>query len=380
MNIVARRQETDIHATRCCAGACRNRIHDLGETPMKCTSSMRHRHGGIWAPLVIALSLAACGGKEEAPPPAQPSAPAAPAPVEETPAVVDEAAGEAEVIRPSLVDTLSVDELLVHAEEAMKQSQLFVPAGESAFEMYLSVIEQEPAHVRARNALSDLFPYAVMYMEQRTAANDLAESERVLDLMERADAQAPALPRLKRGVEDLRNRFAAEAQRLVAQQAAEAQRAAAQAQQAAAAAAAPPTPAAPPPAPEPVATAQPQPTESQPASPPVAAEPPPAQVTPPPAPVPAPPPAAAPAPVTPTVISAVQPRYPPVALRRRVEGSVEVGFTIMPDGSVSNVRVLSSRPNSTFDREAINAMERWRFTPPGRQVESRRVFDYKLSE
>lgn len=345
---------------------------------MKCTSSMRLRHGGVWAALVVALSLSACGGKDETPAPAAPSAPATSAPAAPPPAVVDEASGEAEVIRPSLVDTLSVDELLVRADEAVKERQLFVPAGESAFEMYLSVIEQEPVQVRARNALSDLFPYAVMYVEQRTAAGDLAESERVLDLMERADEKAPALPRLQRGVDELRNRVAAEAQRAAAQQAAEAQRVAAQAAEAQRAAAAPP------PTPEPVATtpppSQPQTPASQPESQPVAAVPPPAAVTPPPAPAPTPPPAAAPAPVTPTVISSVQPRYPPVALRRRVEGSVEVGFTIMPDGSVANVRVLSSRPNNTFDREAINAMERWRFTPTGRQVESRRVFDFKLSE
>lgn len=380
MNIGPRRHWTDIHVARHAPDACRNRIHDLGDKPMKCTSSMRLRHGGVWAALVVALSLSACGGKEEAPPPAPPSAPAAaPAPAE-TPAVIDEAGGEAVVIQPTLVDTLSVDELLVRADEAVKERQLFVPAGESAFEMYLSVIEQEPVQVRARNALSDLFPYAVLYVEQRTAAGDLAESERVLDLMERADSRAPALPRLQRGVDELRNRVAAEAQRAAAQAAA-----------AAAAASAPapisaPTPAPTAPPPEPVATtppaSQPQTPASQPESPPVAAVPPPAPVTPPPAATPTPPPAAAPAPapVAPTVISAVQPRYPPVALRRRVEGSVEVGFTIMPDGSVSNVRVLSSRPNNTFDREAINAMERWRFTPPGRQVESRRVFDFKLSD
>ncbi|MCX7557521.1 TonB family protein [Xanthomonadaceae bacterium JHOS43] len=344
---------------------------------MKLTPSMRLRHGGIWAALVVALSLSACGGKEEAPPPAQPSAPVASEPVAATPEVVDESGGEAMVIQPSLVDTLSIDELLVRADEAVKERQLFVPIGESAFEMYLRVVEQEPVQVRARNALSDLFPYAVLYVEQRTAAGDLAESERVLDLMERADSRAPALPRLQRGVDGLRDRVAAEAQR-------EAQRLAAQA--AAAAAPAPvstPTPApAPTPTPEPVATApsstQPQTPATQPESTPVAAVPTPAPVTPPPPQPVTPPPAAAP--VAPTVISAVQPRYPPVALRRRVEGSVEVGFTIMPDGSVSNVRVLSSRPNNTFDREAINAMERWRFTPPGRQVESRRVFDFKLSE
>jgi protein TonB len=76
----------------------------------------------------------------------------------------------------------------------------------------------------------------------------------------------------------------------------------------------------------------------------------------------------------------VRPRYPPQAYRRQIEGSVTVGFTIMPDGSVANVRVLSSRPNNIFDREAVNAMERWRYTATGQQVESSRVFDFKLSE
>lgn len=328
--------------------------------------------------LAFALALAACGGKDEAPPaPASAPTEQPAAPAVDAPAVTDAEVEEAMVIQPTLVDTLTIDELLTAAETAVQDRQLFVPVGESAFEMYLRVVEQEPLHVRAKNALSDLFPYAMLYVEQRTAAGDLAEGERVLDLMERADANAPALPRLQRAVADLRNRVAAEAQRATAaaeaqQQRAseEAQRAAASAEeaqrvaeaaeaearrqaeaaaQAAAQAAQTPTPA---PAPAPVA---------------IPAPPPP----PPPAPVET-------APVAPTVISAVQPRYPPIALRRRIEGSVEVGFTIMPDGSVSNVRVLTSHPGNTFDRESINAMERWRFSPPGREVESRRVFDYKL--
>lgn len=36
--------------------------------------------------------------------------------------------------------------------------------------------------------------------------------------------------------------------------------------------------------------------------------------------------------------------------------------------------------NNIFDREAVNAMERWRYTATGQQVESSRVFDFKLSE
>ena len=340
---------------------------------MEMSFSMRHgRHLGIVALAAAALILSACGGKEEAPPAPPPaaSAPAAPPPAAPEPAPAED---ESVVVSPTLVDTLSTEELLTRADQAMKENQLFVPAGESAFEMYLRVNELEPEQITARNALTDLFPYAVLYVEQRTAAGDLPESERMLDLMERANEKAPALARLQRGVSELRNRVTAEAQRAATAEAQRLAAAQAAAEAAAAAAAAPPPApvATPEPAPAPVASV-PEPEPTTPAAPVTTAPPP---VAPAPAP---PPPPVAPATVTPSVVSAVQPRYPPNALRRRVEGSVELGFTIMPDGSVANVRVLSSRPGNTFDREAINAMERWRFTPPGRQVESRRVFDFKL--
>lgn len=340
---------------------------------MEMSFSMRHgRRLGIVALAAAALILSACGGKEEAPPAPPPaaSAPAAPPPAAPEPAPAED---ESVVVSPTLVDTLSSEELLTRADQAMKENQLFVPAGESAFEMYLRVNELEPEQITARNALTDLFPYAVLYVEQRTAAGDLPESERMLDLMERANEKAPALARLQRGVSELRNRVTAEAQRAATAEAQRLAAAQAAAEAAAAAAAAPPPApvATPEPAPAPVASV-PEPEPTTPAAP-VTTTPPPVA----PAPAPPPPPVA-PATVTPSVVSAVQPRYPPNALRRRVEGSVELGFTIMPDGSVANVRVLSSRPGNTFDREAINAMERWRFTPPGRQVESRRVFDFKL--
>ncbi len=340
---------------------------------MEMSFSMRHgRRLGIVALAAAALILSACGGKEEAPPAPPPaaSAPAAPPPAAPEPAPAED---ESVVVSPTLVDTLSSEELLTRADQAMKENQLFVPAGESAFEMYLRVNELEPEQITARNALTDLFPYAVLYVEQRTAAGDLPESERMLDLMERANEKAPALARLQRGVSELRNRVTAEAQRAATAEAQRLAAAQAAAEAAAAAAAAPPPApvATPEPAPAPVASV-PEPEPTTPAAPVTTAPPP---VAPAPAP---PPPPVVPATVTPTVVSAVQPRYPPNALRRRVEGSVELGFTIMPDGSVANVRVLSSRPGNTFDREAINAMERWRFTPPGRQVESRRVFDFKL--
>lgn len=353
---------------------------------MTSIKNKRLHYTPIWVVLALALGLAACGEKEQPPPRAPSSPPAATAPAAPAPAeaVVDAEGGEAMLIQPSLVDTLSVDELLVRAEEAVKEKQLFVPAGESAFEMYLSVIEQEPEQVRARNALSDLFPYAMLYVEQRAAAGDLAESERVLDMMQRANADAPALPRLQRAVDQLRDRVAADAQRAAAAtaaaEAAEARRQAADAAPVPVSVpSAPIAPAAP--VVEPIASTAPSaaaPAPTAPAPEPVAAAPEPAAIpTPPP---PPPPVAAAPVQVTLTPISTVQPRYPPLALRRRIEGSVEVGFTVMPDGSVSNVRILSSRPNNTFDREALNAMERWRFAPVSQAVDSRRVFDFRLTD
>ncbi|MCG6118386.1 MAG: energy transducer TonB [Aquimonas sp.] len=72
-------------------------------------------------------------------------------------------------------------------------------------------------------------------------------------------------------------------------------------------------------------------------------------------------------------------RYPPMAERRRIEGEVELEFTINADGSVSEVRVLRSQPEGIFDREASGAMERWRFAPPAQAMRARRVLEFKLA-
>src|SRR5690606_29413432 len=99
-----------------------------------------------------------------------------------------------------------------------------------------------------------------------------------------------------------------------------------------------------------------------------------------PAPAPTPvttPPAASPAGLPPIVAQA-PPRYPPQAQRRRIEGLVEVEFTVRADGSVAAARVLRSEPEGVFDREALGAIQRWRFEATGREVVGRRVFDFRL--
>lgn len=55
--------------------------------------------------------------------------------------------------------------------------------------------------------------------------------------------------------------------------------------------------------------------------------------------------------------------YPTGALAKQIEGSVELAYTVTPKGTVSNVRVLNSKPPGVFDRSATAAVERMRYKP-----------------
>jgi TonB family protein len=57
------------------------------------------------------------------------------------------------------------------------------------------------------------------------------------------------------------------------------------------------------------------------------------------------------------------PRYPRIAQERQVEGKVRLSITIMPDGSVRDVRVVNARPNGYFEAEAVRAVQEWRYKP-----------------
>lgn len=59
----------------------------------------------------------------------------------------------------------------------------------------------------------------------------------------------------------------------------------------------------------------------------------------------------------------IPPRYPRAAARRGIEGIVKVAFTITKDGRVINPRVLSANPAGVFDKAAIKAVKKWKFTP-----------------
>jgi periplasmic protein TonB len=67
--------------------------------------------------------------------------------------------------------------------------------------------------------------------------------------------------------------------------------------------------------------------------------------------------------VEPHLIQRVNPDYPPEAQRRGTEGSVEVSFTVTPDGKVSDVIIVDAEPSDIFDRAAVDAVRRWRYEP-----------------
>jgi protein TonB len=64
-----------------------------------------------------------------------------------------------------------------------------------------------------------------------------------------------------------------------------------------------------------------------------------------------------------TRVSFVTPKYPDEALAEHTSGSVELEFTVTPEGKVDDVTVLSSEPRNVFDRAARSAIARSRYKP-----------------
>jgi TonB family protein len=64
------------------------------------------------------------------------------------------------------------------------------------------------------------------------------------------------------------------------------------------------------------------------------------------------------------LLKKVQPIYPPVMAAAHREGTVILDAIIKADGSIGDVMVLQPL-GPLFDREAIQAVKQWRYSPPG---------------
>lgn len=55
------------------------------------------------------------------------------------------------------------------------------------------------------------------------------------------------------------------------------------------------------------------------------------------------------------------PLYPPHALRRRIEGLVQVEFLVAEDGSVRAPKIVFSQPPGFFERTVLSVIRHWKF-------------------
>jgi protein TonB len=61
------------------------------------------------------------------------------------------------------------------------------------------------------------------------------------------------------------------------------------------------------------------------------------------------------------LISRIEPRYPPIALQTKTEGTVRLHATISRDGSITALDVLSGHP--FLVKAALDAVRQWRYRP-----------------
>ena len=322
-----------------------------------------------WVALSLALAVALAGCSKD-----EPASTAAPAATAAAPAAV--AAPPAPAVSAQ-VQAMGAEQLRAAASKALGENRIYAPGGDNAMEYYLALRDKLPSDPAVASALTDLMPYTRIATEQSIGRDDFVEAQRLSALLEKADPKAPALPRLKQTIAAAQLAFTARAEtaktkevtdaeakvletKRLAQQAeqqrmaaealaatqqqeadrkAEADRlaatqreAAAAAQREAAARAAPATPA----------------------------------------------PAAAARPAAPALkmVSSPSPRYPPEALRAGTSGEVLVEITIGTDGSVTNARVVRATPPRVFDREAQNAVRRWKFEPIDAPTTTRRTLAF----
>lgn len=80
----------------------------------------------------------------------------------------------------------------------------------------------------------------------------------------------------------------------------------------------------------------------------------------------------------------IPPEYPAHARMRRIQGYVDVEFTVDTDGRVRNATVVGADPPGVFDRAALNSIAHWRFEPKrqdGQPIEviARQRIEFELS-
>ena len=331
---------------------------------------------GLAVAVGMALLLAGCG-KGQGPASSAPvasakpaaSAPASAAPAElpaATPSSASSAAeAQAAAQAKAKLSGMSVTELLSAARDAYAQHRVVAPAGDNAMEYYEAVLAKDPKNQVAKDALRETFPFGVPDVEKAISQNDVAEANREIDVLSRADPTNYTLTLLRSKL-DAQQKLQARQQQ-EAQQKAQHQAELAAAQQAAAAKAAADKEAA-------AKLAAQQAAQQAVAA---KAAPPPKAVT------ATAPPKSAGATRGAQIVKAAAAQYPLAAARNQTSGYAIVEFTVTSSGSVTGAHVIDSSPRRVFDQAAIHAVEQSTYKPalkdgdPVSAVLQRRV-DFKF--
>ncbi|MEM0515626.1 M56 family metallopeptidase [Pseudoalteromonas sp. YIC-827] len=82
----------------------------------------------------------------------------------------------------------------------------------------------------------------------------------------------------------------------------------------------------------------------------------------------------------PKPVMRIEPIYPKEAAEQKISGSVVLRFQVDEEGTVRNVVVVQSQPAKVFDKEAVRALQQWRYEPYAFPQEEHLVqLDFALS-
>ncbi|MFP5306297.1 MAG: energy transducer TonB [Gammaproteobacteria bacterium] len=76
-------------------------------------------------------------------------------------------------------------------------------------------------------------------------------------------------------------------------------------------------------------------------------------------------------------MSTARPQMPEWACKQGIRGWVEVVFTVLPTGKVTNVRLIDADPRGVFEAAAIESVAHWIYEsyPKAREVKQRVEMD-----
>jgi protein TonB len=268
------------------------------------------------------------------------------------------------------------DPVLSAARAALAAGRYEAPPGRNALDLFAAVLLARPEHTEARAGLDETAARLMALATSKVQAGEEGEARRLVERVMAVDAGHAAARALQARL-DMPTAPATEPPVSLAK---------APAQAISATAAAPPAPAAATPSAPPVQAAPPaaivaaQPTRaaatrepSRTFGPPVASGHPTAGYVRPPSaaePVVLPPDQSKPTDATVWLpdqdleqLTATEPVYPRAALRDRVEGWVEIDYTVTESGSVRDIEIVAAEPQGVFEASAKAAVGQWRFRP-----------------